>query len=62
MSAIPVKPCQHGKCGCKIDDDKSYCSEECRGQETDEHGKCACGHSDCVVEAVLERNNQDWGK
>lgn len=61
MAAIPVKPCKHEVCGCKIEDDKSYCSEECQRHQTDDDGKCACGHSDCVVEAVLKRNDQDWG-
>lgn len=61
MSILPTKPCQHDACGCKIEDGKSYCSDECSRHETSAEGKCACGHSDCVVEAVLERNNQDWG-
>ena len=58
ISVIPTKPCEHGACGCKIDDNKNYCSDACRHSEKDEYGKCACGHSDCVVEAVLQRNEQ----
>lgn len=55
-AVIPHKPCEHNACGCKIDDDKRYCSDACSRNEKDDDGKCACGHSDCVVEAELERN------
>ena len=55
---IPDKPCEHSACGCKVDDDQRYCSDACRRSEKDEYGKCACGHSDCIVEAELERNGQ----
>jgi hypothetical protein len=57
-AVIPDKSCEHQACGCKIDADRRYCSDDCRGGEKDEHGKCACGHSDCVIEAELERNEQ----
>ena len=56
MNVLSVKPCKHDICGCKIDDEKTYCSDECSRLATDDQGKCACGHSDCVVEAVLQQN------
>jgi hypothetical protein len=61
MSIIPVKPCEHPSCGCKVDDDQRYCSEACSRSEVDDTGKCTCGHSDCVIKDVLKRNDQDWG-
>ena len=60
-SIIPDKPCEHDACGCKVDDNQQFCSDACRRSEKDENGKCACGHSDCVIEDVLKRNDQDRG-
>lgn len=55
---IPDKSCGNAACGCKVDDDQRFCSDACRQSQKDEFGKCACGHSDCVVEAELDRIKQ----
>lgn len=58
INALSEKPCASDACGCKIASDQTFCSGECERNEKNASDTCACGHSDCVVENVLQRNEQ----
>jgi hypothetical protein len=57
VPAVPSEPagverrtCSHAGCGCQVDVDEKWCSEQCRSHgQSAAHagGACDCGHAGC---------------
>ena len=43
------KHCAHSGCSCLMQEEESYCSDECESAEGD--GECGCGHLACRAAA-----------
>jgi hypothetical protein len=47
----PLKTCGHAECACLMQEEETFCSDECEAASVDSAG-CPCGHLACTSESA----------